>query len=106
MKSKTIRFPDKLWDKIQQIKEECGYPTDTSVIHQALITMHDDKFPAYVTTKKRAQDIRESMPLDRSTARKVEAEQRKQAEVDEKISICEELSSCTSNKAISLFYKC
>ncbi|MFA6991926.1 MAG: hypothetical protein WC269_01435 [Candidatus Gracilibacteria bacterium] len=90
-KIKGIRFNDKMLEKIKDLMEDCGYPTITAVIHQALIDMHKDQFPAYVQAKNRAADIRSSTPLDRSLAAKLEKENKLKGEREERIGICLEL---------------
>lgn len=56
---KTLAFSERLIDMVQEIRELKGYPTFSSVIHQAIIELHSKHFPAYARVPKEVRTPKE-----------------------------------------------
>lgn len=92
MKIKHIQFTDKILDLVEETMSKKGYPTFTSVVHQAIIFFYDKNVnPPYMSGGETNPDIAKKKAVAKIEA-KLEAEKYKtENKTNEKIAMCKDL---------------
>lgn len=52
MSNKLIKFNDRHEEMIAKLRDEFGYPSFSSVVHQAVVDMYKKNFPSYMMDKR------------------------------------------------------
>lgn len=70
----AFRFTPRMVSMIKEIQKSQGYSTQAAVVHQAIIEMYNNTFPAYLQNKKNREkpldpDVVAAMELEQEAAR-------------------------------------
>ncbi len=85
MKKKVISFTSRMVEMVDEIREEKGYMSFSSVVHQAIVDMHKSLFPAYAYPRK------DNSPEAKIKRKREEKEAKEADALQEKEHICREL---------------
>jgi hypothetical protein len=93
MKIKHIQFTEKLIDLVEETMEKKGYPTFSSVVHQAIIFFYDKNVnPPYLSGASETNPEIAKKKARAKVEAKIEAEKIKtEGKINEKIALCENL---------------
>ncbi len=93
MKIKHIQFSNKLIDLVEEAMVKKGYPTFSSVVHQAIIFFYDKNVgvPIYIQKGESNPDIARKKAVAKSVAREEVEKIKKEEKLKEKQDLCKNL---------------